>query len=80
MESFAANLRRYRVRAGLTQEELAQTVGLSSRYVTRLESGKVNVTIGVLALLAEAVGTTSAALLRSAKLPIAKPGRPKKRA
>ena len=56
MESFAVNLRRYRVRAGLTQEELAQTVGLSSRYVTRLESGKVNVTIGVLALLAEAVG------------------------
>src|SRR5947209_19657935 len=36
---FAVLLRRYRVEAGLTQEELAERAGLSARAVSDLERG-----------------------------------------
>ena len=38
--SFGARLRRLREAAGLTQEELASRVGLSSDAVSRLERGQ----------------------------------------
>ncbi len=37
--AFGTLLRRYRVRAGLTQEQLAERAGLSARAITALERG-----------------------------------------
>jgi transcriptional regulator with XRE-family HTH domain len=39
-ESFGWLLRRYRMAAGLTQEELAERSGLSAKALSLLESGK----------------------------------------
>lgn len=37
---FAATLRRYRVRAGFSQNALAKVVGIDASYINRLESGE----------------------------------------
>jgi transcriptional regulator with XRE-family HTH domain len=39
------NVRRYRVAAGLSQEELAARVGVAQSYISALEAGKRNPTI-----------------------------------
>jgi transcriptional regulator with XRE-family HTH domain len=77
MESFAANLQRLRRDHGVTQEEFAEIVGLSVRYVSRLESGEVDVGIRLLARLGSRLGVRIAQLLRPARLPPAKTGRPR---
>lgn len=60
----AANVRRARATAGLSQEALAHQSGLDRTYVSQVERGKRNVTISVLARLAAALGTTPDRLLR----------------
>src|SRR5262245_47338007 len=67
--SFGYLLRRYRVAAGLTQEELAERAGLSRRAIGSLETGeRLSPHRDTVALLASALGLTSAerALLESA--------------
>lgn len=39
------NVRRYRLAAGLTQEELAAEIGVGQGYLSHLEAGKRNPTI-----------------------------------
>lgn len=39
-ESFGGTLRRYRLRAGYSQNTLAQIVGINASYINRLESGE----------------------------------------
>lgn len=39
-EEFAATLRRFRLRAGLSQNALAKVVGINASYINRLESGE----------------------------------------
>jgi transcriptional regulator with XRE-family HTH domain len=51
----AWNLRRLRVRRGLSQENLAVDAGIDRTYVSRLERGLENPTITVLEQLAEAL-------------------------
>ncbi|MER7844311.1 helix-turn-helix domain-containing protein [Kitasatospora sp. NPDC096077] len=52
-------LRRWRLRAGLTQEELAERSGLSSRAIRDLERGRVRrPRLSTVRLLAEAMGLT----------------------
>jgi transcriptional regulator with XRE-family HTH domain len=52
----ARNLRRLRVRRGLSQEALAVDAGVDRTYVSRLERGLENPTIAVLGRLATALG------------------------
>jgi transcriptional regulator with XRE-family HTH domain len=52
----AWNLRRLRVGRSLSQENLAVDAGIDRTYVSRLERGLENPTIGVLEQLAEALG------------------------
>lgn len=74
--SFADLLRRYRMAAGLTQEELAERAGVSARAISALETGERRAPRkDTVALLAKALGLTSAqhALLASAargRLPV----------
>ena len=49
-------VRRTRIEAGLTQAELAARIDASASYITNIEAGRVNVTIGQLAHIADALG------------------------
>ena len=53
----ARNLRRLRVRLGLSQEALAVDAGIDRTYVSRLERGLENPTVGVLERLSLALSS-----------------------
>ena len=59
-----ANLRRLRLAQGLTLAELAQSAGVSSAMLSRLENGAVSPSLDTLGALADALGAAPAALLR----------------
>jgi len=79
MESFAANVQRVRRKRGWTQEEFADAVGFSPRYIRRLESGELDATLRTIARVAAKLGVTVAAMLKVSRLPEPKPGRPRAR-
>ena len=54
-EVFASKLREYRRKCGLTQENLAETVGISTHYLAMLETGRNFVTSDTLERLAAAL-------------------------
>jgi DNA-binding XRE family transcriptional regulator len=58
------NLRRVRSIRALTQSQLALKAGTTRRYVSRLENGKENPTIDLLARLAAALNVDIIRLLR----------------
>jgi transcriptional regulator with XRE-family HTH domain len=76
MESVAANVRRLRARASLTQEQLAETAGVDLSYLQRIERAQANATITVLVGLAHALEVKIGVLFRAARLPEIKRGRP----
>lgn len=59
----ARNLRLARQRVGVSQEELADRAGVDRTYVSGIERGVRNPTIGIVARLAAELGTTVSALL-----------------
>jgi transcriptional regulator with XRE-family HTH domain len=63
-EVFAANLRRARLEAGITQEALAHLAGLDRTYVGQVERGERNISIGNIERLARALGIDEAELMR----------------
>jgi transcriptional regulator with XRE-family HTH domain len=73
-----ANVRRLRLKSGLTQEQLAETTGLELRSLQRVESGRTKIGIDTLVLLADTLGVKPGALLRETTVPEVKRGRPKK--
>jgi transcriptional regulator with XRE-family HTH domain len=52
-----SSIRKFRLKAGITQEELALMSGLSQGYINQLESGKRNYTQKSLGLIANALST-----------------------
>jgi transcriptional regulator with XRE-family HTH domain len=59
-EDFGSTLRRYRLRAGLSQNALAKVVGINASYINRLESGEREApTREVAHALARALGLAS---------------------
>lgn len=79
MQRVAANVRRLRVQAGLTQEEFSEAAGVAASYVKAVESGRANTTLDYLVKLATALDVDAARLLRRSK-PLARPsGRPPKK-
>jgi len=63
-EILAANLRKLRNARRWTQEELADRVGLSARYIGQLEREKASASITVLGRLAAAFEVEPAELIR----------------
>lgn len=61
----AVNLRRLRNAHRLTQEELAERAGISSRYVGAIERADVSASVTVLGQIAEALAVEPGDLLRS---------------
>ncbi len=66
-----------RAMRGLTQEQFAEVLGLSTRYVQTVESGSENLTVLTLSLLAKKLGVGIADLLEKPQTPRPKRGRPK---
>jgi transcriptional regulator with XRE-family HTH domain len=62
LESFAANLRRAREAAGISQEEVALRAGLDVSNVSKYERGERDPSVTMVARLAEAVGVPLAEL------------------
>lgn len=60
---FGANVRRYRVAAGLSQEAVAVKMGVDRAYVSGMERGQQNVTLLTMWHLAEALKVKPADLL-----------------
>jgi transcriptional regulator with XRE-family HTH domain len=63
----ARNLLRLRQANGWTQEELADRVGLSVRYVGQVERGEASMSVTVLGQFADALAIDVAELVRGAR-------------
>jgi len=62
-ESFGRNLRHYRKRAGLSQEVVAERMGVDRAHVSSMERGRQNVTLLTLWQAAEALQVSAADLV-----------------
>jgi transcriptional regulator with XRE-family HTH domain len=60
---FAVKLRKIREQRGLTQEALAEKVGVSRGYLSRLEMGRHDPPLSLLRRLAKALGVKVGRLL-----------------
>lgn len=58
------NVKRIRLKKGLTQEEFAEISGFSQQYISDLERGRRNPTVITLYELARALGVTHTELVR----------------
>lgn len=61
----AKNLRQLRHERGLTQEDVAEITGLSSRYVGSIERARVSASVTVLGKLATAMKVEPRALIEA---------------
>jgi transcriptional regulator with XRE-family HTH domain len=61
---FGGNLKTARMKAGLTQAQLAERSGLLQQYVSLVESGKQNVTLTTAQTLAKVVHQNVSIMLR----------------
>lgn len=55
LENLGRNLRKYRKECNLTQEQLAEKVGIHPTYVGKLESGKNNPSVKMLFKISRAL-------------------------
>jgi transcriptional regulator with XRE-family HTH domain len=60
----ATNVRRLRHAKGWTQEELADRVGLSARYLGQVERGQPSMSVTVLGRLADTLAIPASELVR----------------
>lgn len=56
-------LRAARRRAGLTLELASESIGMSSKTLSRIEKGSASITADVLVLYAKKLGTTAASII-----------------
>jgi transcriptional regulator with XRE-family HTH domain len=61
------NVKRFRQRKGLTQEQFAEISGFSQQYISSLENGRRNPTVVTLYELATALGVSHLELVRPSK-------------
>ena len=66
-DAMAVNVRRARQARQMTQEELADRAGLSSRYLGSIERAEVSASVTVLGRLADALSIDAAELIQSPK-------------
>lgn len=68
-KALATNLKRLRLAAELSQEELAHRADMDRTYVSSLERGNYAATVDMLERMAEALGVDPIELLRSEDVP-----------
>ena len=66
-ELVGQNVKRIRLKKGLTQEAFAEISGFSQQYISSLEQGHRNPTIVTIYELATALGVSHMGLVRSSK-------------
>jgi transcriptional regulator with XRE-family HTH domain len=66
-----------RIAAGITQDELAGQLGVSLRYVQRVEAGRENLSLSSLSTLAKALAVDAAAFFQRPVNTEARVGRPR---
>ncbi len=54
----SANVRKYRVQAGMTQQQLADALDVGYAYISKLERGRSGVKLGTLNKIAEALSVS----------------------
>lgn len=57
-EMIGAVLRARRIEAGLTQAQVGERLDVGQSYINRMETGRINMTIGQLGRVSEALGAT----------------------
>lgn len=62
--NLSQNIKKFRVGRGWSQEDLSEHSGLHRTYISGLERGTRNPTLGVLQSLADALGTSVSELLQ----------------
>ena len=67
-EQVGEEVRRLRKQIGLRQETLADRAGISRQHLSKIETGKVDVSVSVLAALATVMGRTLGELLEDVDL------------
>lgn len=60
---FGNNIKHYREKKGLTQQQLADLTGLNRVYITDVEGGKRNVTLDIMAKFSVGLGVKISTLL-----------------
>ena len=68
-----------RAKAGLTQEQQAERLGFTLKYLQRIEGGGENLTVKSLVKIASALGVSVTELFRNPRTKQAGPGRPRRR-
>jgi transcriptional regulator with XRE-family HTH domain len=76
-EALAANVRRHRTRMGLSQEAFAELLGVSGRYVQRIEQGQSEPSLKMLVSIAAALNLSFVMLFKRAPAVKRAPGRPR---
>jgi len=66
---FASNMRRIRLEKNLTQELVAEAAGLHTNYISSVERGQRNISIGNIERIACALGVGMPELLTEAEKP-----------
>lgn len=69
LKPLGARIRAIRTEMGLTQEALAGRVSMAPESISRLEAGKLNISVAKLGGIAEALGVSVAELLSDASAP-----------
>ncbi|XXT24420.1 helix-turn-helix transcriptional regulator [Sorangium sp. So ce429] len=78
LSSIGANVRRIRLKRGMTQQELADAAEIALGFLQKVERAKTNVGVAVLVRLADVLGVRPGVLFRQRELPPVKRGRPRK--
>jgi len=78
LEYIGANVRENRIKQKLTQEDLANKVGIELKYLRKIEHGAVNPSILVTWCIANNLGIKIDDLLKEIELVKQKRGRPRK--
>lgn len=65
LKRFGVNLRRERMRRGLTQERLAELVSLNPRTIQKIEAGRLNVLLTTVWRLRDALKCSWEILMKS---------------
>ncbi|MBE7709996.1 MAG: helix-turn-helix transcriptional regulator [Cyanobacteria bacterium SIG32] len=57
LKQFGKNVKIERIRKDLTQEQLAEIMGVSQNFVSNIESGKQNMSLAKVLELSKSIGT-----------------------
>lgn len=64
LKKFGKNVKLERIKKDLTQEQLAEKMDVSNNYISGIETGRENISLGKILELADFIGTDIQNLLR----------------